>query len=44
MPIDVFVDFFFASKNKITKIMIVVENVNKDTMLQCVDRGWDTKE
>lgn len=44
MPIDVFVDFFSSSKLKMTKTMIKVENMDANTMLQCVDKGWDTKE
>ena len=44
MPIAVFIDFFSKSKTRATKTMIVLQNLEVDDMLQCVDKGWDTKE
>ena len=44
MPIAVFVDFFSGSRIRVTKTMLVVKNVDATTMLQCVDKGWDSKE
>ena len=44
MPIAVFVDFFSTSTTRITKTMIVVQNIDEAIMEQCVDKGWDTKE
>lgn len=44
MPIEVFVDFFSSSTLRMTKTMIKIENMESNTMLQCVDKGWDTKE
>ena len=44
MPIEVFVDFFSSSTLRVTKTMIKVENIEINTMLHCVDKGWDTKQ
>ena len=44
MPVDVFVDFFSSSKLRVTKTMMKVEKMDNNTMLQCVDKGWDAKE
>ena len=44
MPTAIFVDFFSGSKTRLKKTMIVVQNVDAAIMLQCVDKGWDTKE
>ena len=44
MPINVFVDFFSSTKLRMTKSMIVVQNVGHINMLQCVDEGWDVRE
>ena len=44
MPIEVFVDFFSSSRLRVTKAMIKLVNIDTKTMLQCVDKGWDSRE
>ena len=44
MPIAVFVDFFSVSKIRVTKTMLLVQNIQEANILQCVDKGWDTRE
>ena len=44
MPIAVFVDFFSTSKIRVTQTLFVVQNIEEANILQCVDKGWDTRE
>ena len=45
MPINVFIDFFALSDRPIDlkNTMLSVKNVDSNTMLEFLDRGWDTK-
>lgn len=44
MPVAVFVDFFSTTIIRVTKTMFLVQNIDEPEDMQCMDKGWDTRE